>query len=407
VGQGIELAFAVTGRDQRPKIELPHLSHADIWTAGTSFQPISATGIGKVISGDNLYITHLRMVPRRSGSLEVPPIEARLNEESGKSRSLRLAIEPTPLEGRPAEFLGGVGDFSVQAAAAPATTRVGQVLIYRITITGPAAWGSVASPDLGRFERISVAPRIEPLPEETATEPPAHTFVYRVRPERAGTAVLPPVAIAAFDPRSQQYITKVTRGIPIRVIAVPAFDPKSINYTAPDGVARRRIVIAWALAGTIVATLLCASGLAVMVRQRQRLGRQGGEWAARRFARRFARELPDRSSKRLGEDEEGRVARRTTWALIEYARIGTGRPPGAITPAEAELVTLELTGSEHLAQEASLLLARCDQALYSNGPASEAAPRLAHDARELFNALGRAPLAAPDSATEPQARENA
>src|SRR5262249_38471265 len=38
VGQGIELALTVTGREQRPKIELPRLSHTDVWIAGTSFQ---------------------------------------------------------------------------------------------------------------------------------------------------------------------------------------------------------------------------------------------------------------------------------------------------------------------------------------------------------------------------------
>ncbi len=50
-GQGVEMAALVLGRDQRPRIELPRLSHAEIWTAGTSFKPVSATGIGSVESG--------------------------------------------------------------------------------------------------------------------------------------------------------------------------------------------------------------------------------------------------------------------------------------------------------------------------------------------------------------------
>ena len=73
-GQGIELAVAVTARDQRPAIELPRPNGADLWTCGTSFQPISATGIGQVTSGENVYITRLRLVPRRPGSLEVPAV---------------------------------------------------------------------------------------------------------------------------------------------------------------------------------------------------------------------------------------------------------------------------------------------------------------------------------------------
>ena len=162
-GQGIELAALVLGRDQRPTIELPRPSHAELWTAGTSFQPISATGIGQVTSGENLYITRLRLVPRRSGPLEIPPILARIDGRSGRSGPLRLAIEPVPFEGRPAEFLGGVGDFSVQASVTPASIRVGQEFIYRIRITGPAAWGTTSRPDLSRLERIPLAPRVRAL----------------------------------------------------------------------------------------------------------------------------------------------------------------------------------------------------------------------------------------------------
>ena len=182
----------VLGRDQRPKIELPRLSHAEIWIAGTSFKPVSATGIGSLESSDNLFITRLRIVPHRSGPLEIPPVLARIDDRSGRSKPLRLTIEPVPLEGRPAGFLGGVGEFSVQATALPASVRVGQELIYRIAIKGPAAWGSTLRPDLGRFDRIPLDLRVENLPDERTNEPPSMTFVYRIRPTRGGTEFYPP-----------------------------------------------------------------------------------------------------------------------------------------------------------------------------------------------------------------------
>ncbi|MGZ3380210.1 MAG: hypothetical protein ACXVBB_08070, partial [Isosphaeraceae bacterium] len=183
-GQGIAMAALVLGRDQGPRIELPRLSHAEIWTAGTSFKPVSATGIGSVESGDNLYITRLRIVPRRSGPLEIPPILARIDGRSGRSGPLRLTVEPVPFEGRPAEFLGGVGEFSVQASVMPTTIRVGQEFIYRIGLTGPAAWGTTSRPALSRLDRIPLALRVQPLPDERTSEPPSVTFVYRIRPTR-------------------------------------------------------------------------------------------------------------------------------------------------------------------------------------------------------------------------------
>ena len=146
-----------------------------------------------------------------------------------------------PPEGRPAAFLGGVGDFSVEADVSPATVRVGQELTYRITVTGPAAWGMTARPDLSRLERLAIAPRIEALPDETIHEPPSRTFVTRLRPTRPGDAVLPPVVIAAFDPETLRYFSKATKGLAVKAVAVPAFDPRSLDYAPPDTSRERRM----------------------------------------------------------------------------------------------------------------------------------------------------------------------
>jgi len=409
-GQGIAMAALVLGRDQRPRIELPRLSHAEIWTAGTSFKPVSATGIGSVESGDNLYITRLRIVPRRSGPLEIPPILARIDGRSGRSGPLRLTVEPVPFEGRPAEFLGGVGEFSVQASVLPTTIRVGQEFIYRIGLTGPAAWGTNSRPDLSRFDRIALALRVEPLPDERTSEPPSVTFVYRIRPTRAGSGVVPPVAIAAFDPRSMRYITKVTQGVPIKAAAVPAFDPRTINYTAPDGDRNRRI--AWA--STALVLILCAFlGLAVVIRRRRRRARQTSLRQAQRIARRMVRELSNTTGEAGASERcegEVEVARRIIAGLIAYARLGIGRPPGALTPSEARSVVQELTRSDDLGSQAAALVARCDGCLFSQRQTGHDAEQLVANARELFRALGRASVSrtpetpTPTPISEPQTR---
>ena len=73
-------------------------------------------------SGENLYITRLenRAPPVRPE--EIPPILARIDGRSGRSGPLRLTVEVCSFEGRPAEFLGGVGEFSVQASVLPTTS---------------------------------------------------------------------------------------------------------------------------------------------------------------------------------------------------------------------------------------------------------------------------------------------
>ena len=172
VGEGFELTVGVNARDQRPELELPAIRHGEIWTIGTAFKPLSATGIGRVVSGENLFVTRLRVVPRRPGPLEIPPITARLGGRSGRSRQLRLDVMGVPPEGRPAAFLGGVGDFSVEADVSPATVRVGQELTYRITVTGPAAWGMTARPDLSRLDGSRSLPGSRLSPTRPSTSPP-------------------------------------------------------------------------------------------------------------------------------------------------------------------------------------------------------------------------------------------
>ena len=387
VGEGIELAVAVTARDQRPRIELPRLNRAEIWTAGTSFRPLSTSGIGNFVTGRNIYLTRLRLVPHQTGPLLVPPVEARLDGQSGKSKALSLRIVPVPLLGRPAEFLGGIGAFSVEASVTPATLRLGQEMTYRITIQGPAAWGSVDRPELSRLKRGPLAPRVNDLPDEVSHEPPRRTWVYRIRPTRAGEAVLPPVSIAAFDPDLERYITRVTQGLSVKVIAAPTLDLRTFHYNAPDTRTSGRI-LAISIFATYVTTLIVASGLAAVLRNKRQPGGLIGPKLAQRFARRFTRELTARSKAILRRDTAEADARTIIGGLISYAQIGAGRPPGAITPAEAGQIVLDLTGSNKLSNDADALVVRCDRVLFS-APETRDGEQLLSHARELFRALGR------------------
>jgi hypothetical protein len=425
VGESIELDVGVVGRDQRPKVQVPAVKNADVWTVNTSFKPISTTSIGTSISVENLFVTRLRIIPRRAGLLEIPPIEARLDNRSGRSRQTRLSIQYPPPEGRPAEFLGGIGEFTALAEASPASVRVGAELMYRINVSGPAAWGMTTRPDLSRFGRISVSPRIDALPDQTVNEPPSRTFMYRIRPTRAGDVVLPPVSIAAFDPELARYITKTTQGIPIKVVAVTAFNPRTLEYNATDADQARRAATAWASAGALALAFLAVLPLAVLIRRRRLARGRSGPEAARRFARqtwrKLGKPLVDVSMHFMGENPResglehlGRTsphlfqppARRITEALIEYARVGVGRPPGALTPDEARDVVAGLTRSEALGDRAAELVDRCDLALFADGTDVRDARELIEPARELFEALGHVSTAEADLSAPPD-RANA
>ena len=290
VGQGFELRIGVVAGSQRPKIDPPRIAGARTWKIGTERRPITSSHIGSVVAHESLLLTRFRVVPERAGTLEIPAIPVQLENRLGRSKARSVSIQTVPLLGRPAEFLGGVGRFEVHAEASPQVVRVGQELELRITVTGPAAWGMTDRPDLGRYQRLGLGLQVEPKPDETTDEPPSRSFVYRLRPIHAGEVVLPPLAIAAFDPSVSRYITRVTTGLFIRVVAVPSFDPATLSTNRPPSAISRpalMIAVVISLLAVSFAFHLASSAL----RRRLARPRPCGPDLARRFARQTARYL--------------------------------------------------------------------------------------------------------------------
>jgi hypothetical protein len=404
VGQGFELRVSVNADDQRPEIHWPRINGADTAVVSTTFTPLSSSAIGSFVSGSNRFVTRSRVVPRRVGILEIPAIRASIGGRSGHSQPLRVTILPVPPEGRPPEFLGGIGNFTLDARVSPDSTRVGQEVEFRITVKGPAAPGMTALPTLDRFEQLSIAPTITPLTDEATIEPLERTFSYRIRPTKPGQAVLPPVKISAFDPASKRYLSKVTQGIPLRVVAVPAFDPSTLESfegaTSPGAMDDTLAVIA---ASGAAGTLAIA---AFLYSKRVRSSRARTTHVARRFAHQFALELEGREGTSANggksdlEPVDGarrsapihvELAQRITDGLIRYLELATDRPPGAITPIEARMGVIACTKSQRLGDRAQQLVAMCDgQRFGFEFPSAEKDVRsMIEAARLLFRKLSQ------------------
>lgn len=380
VGQGIILTAGVVGEADRPKVEAPKIPDAEVWPIETDVKPLTATGIGETVAQENLFLTRFRLVPRKAGKIEVPSVRAETNGRIGKSRPVTLAVQPPPIEGRPVTFLGGIGGLEVHTEAEPTTLRVGQTFEYRIRLDGPAAWGSTIRPDVGRFDRVPLGLRIEPIRDELVPEPPSRTFTYRLRPTRAGEAVLPATLISWFDPTLRRYQTKTTSSVPVRVVAVPEFDAGSIEYRPPPIRPLSRMEKALLLLGaTVLAGAALAAGWWLWRYRRRFRANKANLGAARRFAARTSHTF---DAIPRGSTE---AARRITEGLIRYLELGSGRPPGALTPAEAGRGIADLTGSAALGGRAERMVAACDRTLY--GIDGDSVP-IHDEARQLFRDLG-------------------
>ena len=290
MGQAFELLVGVIAKGKEPKIDPPVINGRPRLEDRQGVQPDQCHGNWV---GDDARISVCRQVSRVAdprGRLEIPAIQVQVEGRSGRSQPERLVIKPIPVQGRPAEFLGGVGRFELEAEAAPKTVRVGQELDFRIRVTGPAAWGISGRPELVRYEPPELGLRITAGHDQQSDEPPVRTFVYRLRPTRAGELVLPPVSIASFDPALARYVTHVTASVPVRVVAVPSFDPATIpdqSHSADEGRSSQIV------GGVTVAVPILLAAYLIL---RRVLGafdrpRASGPDLARRYAKRSAREF--------------------------------------------------------------------------------------------------------------------
>jgi hypothetical protein len=404
VGQGIELQIRVVGRGQRPRIDLPAIAGASAWTFSTESKPITRSAIGSIVGEENLIVTRARVVARRPGSLLIPSIPVQLDERSGRSKSVQIKVLPSPEAGRPAGFLGGIGRFSLEAEVSPKVVRVGQEFDLRVKVSGPAAWGMTERPELTRYDQLPLRLRIRPGPVLTNDEPPERTFIYHLRPSRAGEVTLPPLSIASYDPAISRYLTQVTPGVPVRVAAVSAFDPAAIvlgDSTGDAGLSATRRWTAWALSAVALAA---ASASLVLVRNRLRRQKPTGAAAARRFAARLARRLRSPDSElwsSLGgstasvapldglEAPDHQAARGTCAMLVRYLELGADRPPGALTPDEARQGVRQVSQSDDLATKSARLAAFCDRVLYGDAQENSRTREIVEEARALFEALGK------------------
>ncbi len=186
--------------------------------------------------------------------------------------------------------------------------RVGEVLDYRVRVTGPAALGMNQAPEIRRHPQLTLGLRIELEPIEPATEPPSRVFRYRLRPTRPGQFVIPPVTIAAFDPGLRRYITKVSSSVNVRVVDVHRFNPSNLKYpppSLPDSAWSRRLLL-----GSVGGGVLIVGGAVGLFLRRWRQ-RRASRLATQRLLSRLLQEIENSLP-------AAETARRLTEGVAEY-----------------------------------------------------------------------------------------
>lgn len=153
-----------------------------------------------------------------------------------KSQDVKVKVLPLPTEGRPPQFNGAVGDFSLTATATPNELTVGDPLAVDVTVEGIGNFEGLNPPELTPPDgwktypprRYNVDGPVDPNLTPTAQRRIGYSMVFV--PEKEHTE-LPPFELSYFSPTQKKYITARTAPIALHI------KPGAPALAAADGAA--------------------------------------------------------------------------------------------------------------------------------------------------------------------------
>ena len=191
----------------------------------------------------------LIVTPRREGKLDIGPYRVAFDEITGQkqrsffdspfddlsvtrrsvvsSDAVTLEVRPLPAEGRPQDFAGLIGVYSLEAVAGNTEANVGDPIPLTLTIRGPEPLGSLKPPALD--SQPDLAAGFKPSPEgwdaskADDSTPGQRTFATTVRPRSDAVSQIPPIRLPYFDTSSGRYAVALSNAIPLKVHASREF----------------------------------------------------------------------------------------------------------------------------------------------------------------------------------------
>lgn len=136
-----------------------------------------------------------------------------------ETEKVRVDVRPLPTQGRPAEFSGAVGQYTMNAQLDKATVPAGQPVTLSVTVSGQGNVNLITPPALPALKKFRVyetnsKSQVEKKDfEVTGTR----TFTTVLVPLEEGQQTLSGVKFSYFDPESEKYVTLEAPSMSLKV----------------------------------------------------------------------------------------------------------------------------------------------------------------------------------------------
>jgi hypothetical protein len=142
-----------------------------------------------------------------------------------------LTVLALPTEGRPPDFHGAVGRFSIASDVSPVAAEAGEPLTLRMHVTGSGNFDRVDSNMLEHLDQWKTyPPKSSFIPTDTTGYKGEKTFEQPLIALKPGVQSVPALAFSYFDPTTRHYET--TRSAPLSVSISPSLADSTL--TAPE-----------------------------------------------------------------------------------------------------------------------------------------------------------------------------
>lgn len=156
---------------------------------------------------------------------------------STKPHAPKLLIKPIPTEGRPADYNGAVGVYSMFVTAKPTEIPVGDPITLTLSIRGAGSLDRLTPPRLDQAEELRKDFEVSGDIPAGRIEGDRKVFNVTIRPLREEVKQIPPIPMSYFNPKSERFETAMSRPIPIKVfpavrLALPGAAETGLDYSA-------------------------------------------------------------------------------------------------------------------------------------------------------------------------------
>jgi len=166
------------------------------------------------------------LFPTTAGKATIDPVQVTVpggffsEDEKLQSDPLTIDVPPLPA-GAPADFNGAVGQFQLSATPDRTTTRLGEPVTLRVTLSGNGNWGTLGDLRWPSDKQWRVFNNKTDSQSKVVNGEMTGSRVYEqlFTPLSEGKLTLPAITYSYFDPTTKQYQTLSTDALTIDVTA--------------------------------------------------------------------------------------------------------------------------------------------------------------------------------------------